>query len=157
MATPSSKLGVHSDLKAPNFQIGQKIVPGEQWFRDLPFFLKEYALHLIKSYRESQRSIFKYTGGKKKGGRIPEDNKKKIRECLEIFYLAKSFEVAGIVFDYGYNLDTCNFNACYLAGVPGAASPPHYGIQLLIRFTKDGQKLALVMGYPVSADAFKEK
>lgn len=155
MATPATKLGSDSHLKAPTFQIGQKIVPGEQWERDFPFYRQQYALHLIRKYREIQPRICEYNGMKPSGGRIPEGNKAQIRECLRVFSEAKSFEVAGIVFRHGFNLDSTDFNACYLAGVPGAASPPSYGIQLLIRFKKDNNNLALVMSYPVAADSFK--
>lgn len=136
MATTRTALASNSELKHPGLQLGQKMVRGNEWERDFPFYLEQYALHLIRRYRSIGN----------KHGRIPEHNKHQIRECLRIFSEATQFEIAGIYVDHGFNLDSTDFNACYVAGVRGAASPPSYGVQLLIRFKKDDANLALITG-----------
>ncbi|MEY4432356.1 MAG: hypothetical protein RLZZ44_486 [Bacteroidota bacterium] len=145
MATPATALGCESQLKHPNLQIGQVVVPGEYWQRDFPFYLKEYALHLIRKFRRI-----------KEKGKLSEGIKAEIRKCLKIFAEAKQFEVAGIFVKYSYNLDHSGFNACYLAGVSGAASPPTFGVNLLIRFKNENdQNLALIVGYGVNHNSLK--
>ena len=151
MATPATQLGERDDLKFPDLRIGQVVIPGNQWARDFPFYRKQYALHLIRAFRRLQPGIAGILGMRKTGGRLPEGNKTAIQECLRVFSEATNFEVAGIYVEHGYNLDSADFNACYLSGVPGAASPPGYAVQLLIRFNKDGKSLALITGCGVSA------
>ena len=155
MATPATPLANGKNLKCPDLKLGQRVIPGDKWMRDFPFYKKQYALYLIKKFRETQPSLAKYLGTQKTGGRLPPGIKKEIRECLKLFSEAIIFEVAGIFVTHGFNLDNSGFNACYLAGVRGAASPPTYGVQLLIRFKKDGNELALIVGYGVNANSLK--
>ena len=126
------------ELKTPNLTLGQKVVPGDNWDRDFPWYLKRYALYLI---RQARRLISNSSKGK-----LNDHSKKQIRDCLQVFREATEFEVAGLTIQHGYNLDSTMFNACYLAGVLGAASPPHYGVQLVVRFERDGKRLALITG-----------
>lgn len=134
--SPMKPLAVRHDLAVPEFKLGQKVVPGKNWERDFPYYHRQYARHLIKR----QRSITKHSG------RLQEWEKKEIRDCLGLFRKAKVFEVAGLVVKFGYNIDNTSFNACYLSGVAGAASPPSYGVQLVIRFRRGGNNLALIVG-----------
>jgi len=136
MATPASPLGIDRELKAPNLKIGDKVIPSKPWSN---FFRKQYLRHLIRE----KRSVHFLRRGT---GRLPEFNKEQIRDCMAVFDQATEFEVAGLAVKDSLNLDDTRFNACYLAGVHGAASPPTYGVQLLIRFERDGNHLAMITG-----------
>lgn len=137
--TPAHPMASNHELKTPDLHLGQKVTFGPQWGRDFPYYLKCYARHLIKRFRKSSRG---------RPGPLSDHHKKMIRDCLQVFKEAHEFEVAGLSVRFGFNLDSTQFNACYLAGVKGAASPPHYTVQLLIRFKRDGKNLALIVGGP---------
>ena len=136
--TPASPLGPDKrPLELPQLQLGQVVVPGEHWERDFPYFRKCFLRHLIRRMRNISF---------RRHGKFPEFNKEQIRDCMRVFDEAKEFEVAGLAIKYGYNVDTTSFNACYLGTNPGMSSGPTYGVQLLIRFERNGKRLAMITG-----------
>jgi len=148
--TPAHPMGKYNGLHKPDFQIGDVVVRGKSWNRDISFYRAQYALKLIKQSREVLKRLVR-GGHQKPFVRLPPHTKKHIRDCVRRFSEAEEFIIAGVKIDSGPCVDICSYNACYVSGIPGACSPPEYKYQLLVKFKNDdGNNMALITSIGLS-------
>jgi len=170
---------MESNYPQPKWQIGQKVIwqpvkeckiYDEKTIKpsDFDFWCKQYLRHLIKFHRKIQNHSLE----KAQHTKIRSHIKDRIRNSMEILKNAwgKEVEIAGIIATYGHNIDSDQFNQCYVAGVEGASSPIGYTYQICIRWEQENKEiyqnederrintLAMITGCGVGADynTFKE-
>ena len=149
-------MGSIKSTPEPKFKIGQKVLIDYRHPSDKPFFERTYLRYLIRKDRKIHNRLLK--GGYIKGSKLSDGCKNEIRECIKRLREATEVEIVGIVPWSMYNIDSVQFNECYVGGVSGASAPMEYHYQILIRFKNDkGNNIALITGCPVgSANSFKE-
>jgi len=139
------------DYPQPKWKIGQKVIweprntpyvydgkDGEVIIQsDFDFWCRQYLRHIVKFNRRIQNY------GDKRNEKIRTHIKDRIRHSMEILRNSwgKEVEIAGIIAIDGFNVDSEQFNQCYVAGVAGASSPVSYHYQICIRWDQEAKEI----------------
>ena len=132
-----------SKIPTPKFKIGDKVIWKMNDHRK--YNEKKYLQHLIKYWRRGR------------GGVLNKVTKKIIRRAYRVICKARRVEVAGIVCKGMYGVDIAEYNECYVGGVRGASSPLRFKYQLLFRWRRGRNILAMTTGIPVAEEFNLEK
>lgn len=150
--SPDKPLGPTYGITCPNWQIGQKVIYCPREY-DFLYWKKVYKFHLVKRDLETWNRIRK-DQKKKTTKTLPLRLKARIEKIIGIF--SDSFnnevEIAGIIAESGFNVDTYGFNACYLAGVRGACGPTRRLYQICMYYKEGNNTCAIITGIPVGGE-----
>jgi len=135
------------EIKKPKFNIGDKVIycPNKE-NGNKNFWRKRYLRHLIKDHRIVCTRIDEL----EKNGKLKKHTKNDIIKCMKILDNAynKPVEIIGIVAINVFNGDSVSFNQCYVND-GHCHSGTRFEYQILIRFKKGKNTLALITGIPV--------